>query len=673
MKAVAVALVGVAVLSAEVGSSTQSRSFQLDDLARIVRVSDPQVAPDGRNVAIVVARADLDTDRWDSQVALVDATSGTMRQVTRGRRGVGHPRWSPDGQSLAFIARTADPADAHTQIFVMSLQGGDAERITWSPTNVQQFAWSPDGKSLAFAAEDERPKRTGREKFDDAFEAGSDNFLTTEAPQPTHAWLVPSSGGPAKRLTSGTWSLPVSLPPGPPSSPLNWSPDGRSIVFARASTPHELDNYKTTLAVVDIASGAIRALTSATRTEGFPSFSPDGSQVAYWYARDGDVLNPNEVYVVPSAGGTPRNLTRTLDRTIFQSAWMPDGRSLLVAGNDVDRTSLWLQTVEGPARRLDIGRVSVQTAFYVAVTVGRTGSIAFIGSEPNRPPELYFMDTPSAMPRRLTDLNRDVAALEFGKVEGVEWRSDGMPHNGVLTYPASFNPSQKYPLVLIIHGGPASASLLSFSAQAQLFAARGWVVFQPNYRGSDQRGQAYYRAIIGDMGAGPGRDVMAGVAAVKARGFVDESRVAVTGWSYGGFMTTWLIGHYDGWRAAMAGAPVTDFVDQAQLSDGGWDEVLGGGPFAGGRIESYRSQSPISYIAKIRTPTLIMSNTGDFRVPITQAYKLYHALKDNNVETKFIAYPIPGHNAADPIRARDVQRRWIEWVEQHFNVRPASH
>ena len=159
---------------------------------------------------------------------------------------------------------------------------------------------------------------------------------------------------------------------------------------------------------------------------------------------------------------------------------------------------------------------------------------------------------------------------------------------------------------------------------------------------------------------------MAGVAAVKKLGFVDESKIGVTGWSYGGLMTTWLIGHYQGWRAAMAGAPVTDFVDQAELSDGGWAEFMGGGPFAGNRLATYRAHSPITSAANIRTPTLIMSNTGDFRVPITQAFKLFHALKDNYVETKFVAYPITGHNASDPIHQRDVQKRWMVWLDDHF-------
>jgi dipeptidyl aminopeptidase/acylaminoacyl peptidase len=161
---------------------------------------------------------------------------------------------------------------------------------------------------------------------------------------------------------------------------------------------------------------------------------------------------------------------------------------------------------------------------------------------------------------------------------------------------------------------------------------------------------------------------------VKQRGFVDESRVAVSGWSYGGYMTTWLLGHYQGWRVAVSGAPVTDWLDQYNLSDGnvGAGMSFGGSPWTGTLIDAYREQSPITYANKIRTPTLVMQNTGDFRVTVSQGFKLYHALKDNGVETRFIAYPIPGHNAADPVRQRDVARRWVEWIEQHFNDRASS-
>jgi dipeptidyl aminopeptidase/acylaminoacyl peptidase len=646
----------------------QSRTFELGDLARVIRLADPQIAPDGRSIALVVSRANLDEDRYEAELALVDVASGSTRELTYERRSVSQPRWSPSGDRIAFLATVGVGRDAHPQMFVMAAAGGDARRLSSAPMGVQQYAWSPDGATLAYATSDEPEKRTGAERFNDSFEVGNDDFLVTAAPTPTHVWLQPSDGGAARRLTSGTWSLPVSFPPGAPSSPLAWSPDGKTIAISRVPTPHSGDRGLSSVVLVDVASGAQKPLTGVAMFEGYASFSPDGRQIAYWYPRDGDRSNVNEIHLTASSGGAGRSLTRAIDRNLARSLWMPDGRALLVGGNDGSRVSLWVQPVEGAARKLDLGSVSPASSFWVDVNVAKDGAIAFVGSDPTRPAELYYLASPAAAPRRLTNVNREVASLTLARTETIEWPCETFTCNGLLTYPAGFDPARKYPLVLVVHGGPRAASLETFGSQAQLMAAKGWVVFQPNYRGSDNLGNAFQRAIRNDAGDGPGRDVMAGVAVVKKRGFVDESRVAVTGWSYGGFMTSWLIGHYQGWRVAMAGAPVTDWLDQYDLSDGNVAAAnsFGGSPWTGTLIDAYRAQSPITSASKIRTPTLIMQNTSDFRVTVTQGYKLYHALKDNSVETKFIAYPIPGHNAGDPVRQRDVQRRWIEWLEQHF-------
>ncbi len=238
----------------------------------------------------------------------------------------------------------------------------------------------------------------------------------------------------------------------------------------------------------------------------------------------------------------------------------------------------------------------------------------------------------------------------------------------MLTYPPDFNKDKKYPLVLLIHGGPQSASVERFNVLAQSIAANGWVVFEPNYRGSDHLGNAYMRAIVEDWGKGPGEDVMAGVEELKRRGFVDEKRIAVTGWSYGGFMTTWLIGHYSIWKTAIAGAALTDWQDEYDLSDNNVQTryCFGGSGWTGDLAKKYRDQSPITYARDIKTPTLILSDTGDARVPITQSYKLYHALKDNNVHVKFIAFPTSGHFPGDPMRQKDLFRRWNAWLEEYL-------
>ena len=675
MRRTTLVLVAVVILVWSARAGTQTRSFELSDFARLVRLSDPQISPDGRSIALVVARANLDENRYDAEIDVVDVASGAVRPFSADRRGVGQPRWSPAGDRLAFVAIDGAGRDAHTQIFVMPSAGGEARRLTNVATSVQQYAWAPDGGVIAFAAADEPPKKTGPERFNDSFEIVNDDFLVTAAPLPTHVWLVPSAGGTARRLTSGDWSLPVSFPPSSPSSPIVWAPDGKSLAVAKVPTPHSGDRGQSTIMIVDAASGGQRPLTGAARFEGYPVFSPDGSQIAYWYPREGDRANVTEVHLAPANGGAGRSLTRAIDRHVARAIWAPDGKGLLVGANDGTRVSLWMQPLDGAARKLDLGAVSPASAFWVDVTVGRDGALAFVGTTPGRPAELYYMSAPAAAPKRLTDLNHDIAGLALGRTEVIEWRSDNFSHNGILTYPPQFTPGRKYPLVLVIHGGPRAASLETFSAQAQLMAAHGWVVFQPNYRGSDQLGTAYQRAIRNDAGDGPGRDVMAGLAAVKQRGFVDDSRIAVSGWSYGGYMTTWLLGHYPGWRVAVSGAPVTDWVDQYNLSDGnvGMASSFGGSPWTDTFMEAYRAQSPITYAGKIRTPTLVMQNTGDYRVTVTQGFKLFHALKDNGVETKFIGYPIPGHNAQDPVRQRDVQRRWIEWIEQHFTDRGTSH
>jgi dipeptidyl aminopeptidase/acylaminoacyl peptidase len=271
----------------------------------------------------------------------------------------------------------------------------------------------------------------------------------------------------------------------------------------------------------------------------------------------------------------------------------------------------------------------------------------------------------------LTDFNAEITSLELGRPEAIGWESEGFHLDGVVTYPPDFERGKKYPLVLFIHGGPRSASKQAFSSRAQLMAAQGWIIFEPNYRGSDNLGNAIQAAIWNDAGAGPGRDVMAGVKELEKRGFIDMDRMAVSGWSYGGYMTTWLLGNYpDRWKVAVAGAAVTDWMDQYNLGDANArrGSAFGGSPWNDAkRLQAYREQSPMHYVSKIKAPTLILSDTGDYRVPITQSFELYHALRDNGVTTQFIAYPVPGHSPTDPVHVRDVDRRWIAWLAKYLS------
>lgn len=636
-------------------------------LDKIHRVADPQFSPDGKSIVIVVSRPNYAEDRYDADLVLVDISSGLERTLTHDRRAVSSPRWSPAGDRLAFLATGAN---AKPQMFVMPMTGGDAVQITKSITGIQQFAWRPDGKMIAFASADEPAKKTGEEKFNDSFEVGNDDFLVKEAALPTHLWLVPSEGGEPRRLTSGSWTLPISHPPSSPASPIAWSPDGQSIAFVQVETPHSGDGDRSTLQILDVQSGQIHGLTGRTKHEGYPAFSPDGTRIAYWFPRDGQTKNVNEIYWVPAAGGEGTNVTRGIDRNIQRAIWTPDGKSLLVGANDGTTVGLWIQPLDGSAaRRVPLGKVCANSAFWVDVAMGPRGEIAFAGSEPQHPAELYYLASANGPVKRLTDFNQEVAALELGKTETIEWEGpDGLHMDGVVTYPPDFAAGRKYPLVLYIHGGPRSASKEVFSSRAQLLAANGWVIFEPNYRGSDNLGNAFQAAIWSDSGDGPGRDVMSGVELLKKRGWVDETRMAVSGWSYGGYMTTWLLGHYQVWKVAIAGAAVTNWLDQYNLGDSNVRRgaAFGGSPYVGDHMAAYLEQSPITYASKIKAPTLILSDTGDYRVPITQSYELYHALKDNGVPAKFFAYPVSGHSPSDPVRQRDVDRRWIGWLKEYL-------
>jgi len=660
-------MLGVPVWFALITAPAFATRFTADDIVRVTRVSDPQIAPDGKSIAIVVTHPNLKTDKYESELVLVDIATHSQRVLTHDRVVMGYPRWSPSGDRLAYIAADSDHKG---QVFVLSMGGGDSMQLTHSAGPVTQFAWKPDGTALAYAAVDEAPKPEGEAKFLDAFEVGANDSLVAGPSPSTHIWLIAAGGSDAKRLTSGAWSLPVSFPPGSPASPIGWTPDGKQIVFVKAVTPLSGDAEHTQMELLDVATGQIHPLTTRTLLESYPVISPDGANVAYWYPLDGKPWNDNEIRVLSLKSNDDRSATSAIDRNFYRALWTSDSKALLVGANDGTTVGLWLKPPDGAAKRLALGNLTPTTSYWVDINLGPTDQLALTGTTPERASELYYLPTLDSAPIRLTDFNASLDSLERGKSETVTWSSDNTEINGIVTYPPDFAPTKKYPLVLYIHGGPTSSSKETLNPSVQYMAAQGWVVFEPNYRGSDNMGNKFNAAIYRDAGAGPGRDVMAGVAMLEKRGFVDSSRMAVSGWSYGGYMTTWLLGHYNVWKAAVAGAAVTDWINMYTTSDGSViiGDQVGGSPYAGDNIKSYRDQSPISFAQNIHAPTLILHDTGDTRVPIANSYELFRVLKDNGVTTRFFAYPVSGHSPSDPIRARDVRKRWVEWIAEYVGT-----
>jgi dipeptidyl aminopeptidase/acylaminoacyl peptidase len=650
----------------------QGRSVTLADIAEQVDLAPPAISPDGKRIAVVTSRANFGDNRFATSLVLVDVASGTRREVNTGKIDVGSPRWSPRGDRLAWLGTEEGGTP---QLYVMSMTESDvrpralthvSQGVRNNAPGIVPFEWSPDGESIAFIAADPKAEAQGEERYNKSFEVADNDYLTTEVRPTFHVWLVSAAGGEPRQLNSGSDSVVG----------IGWRPSGESIVFSSQPYPHNSDldfaefmrasSNSTAIKNIDVASANATLIMPMARILSAPTSSPNGELVAYLHSRGSDPwAHTSNVAVIQRNGGDPHDVTTSLDRNIATFAWLPDSRTLAVTASNGTRIALWLQPIDGPARQLDLGKVVALDG----LTVSKSGVIAFVGTEPRHPPELYVMASITSKPRRLTDFNAQLASLKLGSTETITWHLDGFEHTGVLLFPPNYKENQKTPLVLHIHGGPQATSTEAFNLFDQSLASHGWLVFEPNYRGSDPQGDAYQAALIKDPGDGPGRDVMAGIAAVKTRANVDEGRIAVSGWSYGGFMSAWLITHYDVFRAAVIGAPAVDWVDWYDLSCcNAWaNPVFGGSPWVNDNLQNYRKWSPVNYAANVKAAVLLLHNLGDPEAPFTQSYHFYQALRDNGVPVKFVAYPLQGHGwETDPVNQRDKFRRWIGWIDEHF-------
>jgi dipeptidyl aminopeptidase/acylaminoacyl peptidase len=666
-------LVAAAVLAAAtcVSAPASARTMQLDDLRKLVGVSSPALSPDGKRVVVVVSRVNWNEDRNDRDLDLIDVATKARRTLTYHRKGLASPRWSPDGTQLAFIADApaeggeGDKAasDAKPQVFVMPMDGGDARPVTSAPEGVEQFAWRPDGGAIAYGATDALPKKRGAERFRDAFAVGNTPITTRKPPRPVHLFVVPAGGGAAKQLTSGEQSLTT----GEAESTLSWSPDGKTIAFLLAPNAVLNDAERAHVELVDVASGKLSRPTTHAGYEADPRFSPDGKHLAYDRSEDDNQITLTEAYVtaVPD-GGNGIALSHPVDRAVHDVAWLPDSSGLLFTVHDGTATSIVRAPLQGAPSRLDVGDLMIASPLDGALA--KDGALAFVATSAKQPAEVYYRPAGGA-PVKLTDYNAAVAALELGSSETVTYQTSlGVRADAVLTLPPGYTAGRTYPLVVHIHGGPTLASTRQFSRQVQLMAARGWLVLEPNYRGSDNLGLAYQRGVRYDPGEGPGKDIMAAVDAVRARGIVDGKRIVVGGWSYGGIMTAWMISKYHLWRAAFSGASVNDWAaDYGTADDLGADKALfHGSPYVGNNAAEYRKASAITYARDVTTPVLIVSDVGDNRDPFATSSMYYHALRDNGKDATFIAYPVDGHFPSDPVRTADLYGRWIDWFARHL-------
>ncbi len=641
-----------------------------DDFRLLVTLHAPAIAPDGKTAALVISRVVWEENRRADELVAVDLANGAQQTLVSNRTGLSDPAFSPDGTRLAFLADEGSGDGAVTQVFVMPRGGGTAAAITHSKASVKQFAWRPDGLAIAFAAEDAEPQRSGVDRFRNSFVFTTEPIVARGASRPAHLFVERLDEETATQLTFG----PSSVADG---STISWSPGGKTVAFTLCRSATLNDQSYSHVALVDVESERVRALTGRTIWEADPRFSPDGKRIAYAYSDGDPQVSLTRLYVTTPAGGAGSPLSAPIDRPIGDAVWSPDSSGLIVAVPDRTTNALFRLPLLGEPRRIDFGNITAGVpltttggadAPALGNAIAADGTIVFIATATAQQPEL-FRYTPDRGAVKMTDFNADLTRFAWSSAERVTFATTtGVEGDGVLYLPPEFSAKRTYPLVVLIHGGPSDPSMLEFDFWAQVMAARGWLVLRPNYRGSPNLGLRYQRAILYDPERGPGEDIMAALDAVRARGIVDGSRIAVSGWSYGGIMTAWMISRYHIWSAAVSGASVNDWItDYGTADDSLADaDLFHGSPFLGNNAAEWRRASAIWYARDVTTPVLILSDIGDNRDPFATSSMYWRALRDNGKPATLRVWPVQGHFPSDPVRTTDVFHYWIDFIAQHF-------
>jgi dipeptidyl aminopeptidase/acylaminoacyl peptidase len=634
-----------------VGNS-QSVKFSYDHILDMVQASNPELSEDGNWGLYTLVRTDIQVNRKISELFFVDIKNNQHNSLGESRRL--QVKWIPESKKISYLSSI----DGKRQVFEMSRKGENIKQITNSPYSIDKYLWSPNGKELALIVSD--PKSERENKFNDVVVLGNNDYLVDETPTGKSIFVYNMDKEDFKKISPDGWTVGTGLS----TSGLFWNADGSQLAYTVFPSAYSGDSDKGKIYITDINTGETKGLTSNEGMESPVAFSKDSHSIYFRYKRNGNPSDMSDIFVYDRLADEIKNMTSSLDQTVNKLKELDDGSSILT-GFGRDRSKFWKVEKGGQYSEMDLGKlINVRSSSFTS-----DGSCLMVAEEAGKGQQVYLREAKGRI-KQLTMLNLFLEEVAIGKQESISWESsDGLTPNGIVTYPPDFDPSRKYPLILQIHGGPTASSRLGFNNTAQLMAAKGWIVFQPNYRGSNNLGNEFQSAIANDPSEGPGNDVITGVRFLKEKSYIDSSKIAVSGWSYGGWMTAWLIGRYpDEWKAAIAGAAPVDFTDMYSLNDLNRmrRHSITRSPYVGDNLQWAYDNSPITNFSKIKVPTLILSKIGDSRVTITGSYKLYGALRDNGVAVEFIGYPGPGHFPSDPVRSKDVWDRWIAWIEKYL-------
>jgi dipeptidyl aminopeptidase/acylaminoacyl peptidase len=635
------------------------------ELAMRVKAIGPVVpSPDGKQVAYVVGEAVMEGEKSEtvSQIYLANADGSDAFQLTRGEKSSSAPQWSPDGAWIAFTSARSDK----NNVWLIRVRGGEAERLTDAKGGVGGFAWAPDGKSIAFTAVD--PQTPEEEK---AAKEKNDARVVDDKLKMSRLHIIPIAKGEdgkreARLLTKGNFSISSGFL----GSGFDWAPDGKAIVFSHTPTAKVDDWTKADLSVVDVVAGEVKPLAKTGAAETSPHYSPDGKWIAFVKTDDPPTWATNAtVQVVSAEGGKPRELAETFDRRPQIVGWSADGSKIYYTEAHHTASRLCALPVDGG--KPEVISKAEGTIGPVALNSKRT-AVGFSLQTSAKPPEAHVSPLDNFAPAAVSTVNKDVPKLPLGRTEAIRWKSaDGMEIEGLLTWPANHEEGKRYPLLLIIHGGPTGVFSETFIASPSLypiatFAAKGYAVLRCNPRGSGGYGQKFRYANYKDWGGGDYKDLMAGVDHVIGMGLADKDRLGVMGWSYGGYMTSWIITQTKRFKAASVGAGVTNLMSFTGTADipSFLPDYFGGEPWDD--LETYRKHSAMFNVKGVTTPTLIQHGEKDERVPISQGYELYNALKRQGCPVQMVVYPRTPHGPQEPKLLLDVMKRNVAWFDKHL-------
>ncbi len=639
-----------------------------EQMLAVRRVAHVRPSPDAKRVVYSVAEAIMTDDRSEfvSQIWMSNTDGSDSIPLTFSAKSSTNPMWSPDGRWIAFTSERS----GKWNLYRMRVAGGEAEQLTNVKSGVGLFAWSPDSQQIAFvmtdpasAADEKSAKSKNDFRWVDR-DWKMDRLHVVSVAKDKEGQRIP------RLLTAGNFTIGVAARPGGGS--FDWSPDGKSIVFAHRKSPSADDWTTSDVSIVDVESSKITPLAVTGGSEFAPLFSPDGKSVALVVSDDPPHwAGSYELQVISIADGKVKSLPATHDRQPTLIGWSYDG------------ASLHFSELRGTLNRLlainvDSGKIDESfsgNALLRSFEINSKGTaIGCVAEASHRAPEAWVGLIGKNAMKQVSQANAHLPQAPLGKVELLKWKStEGQEIEGLLTYPVDYKPGTRVPLLLQVHGGPMGVFTQEYQASPYVYpsaalASRGFAILKPNPRGSSGYGKEFRYANYQDWGGGDFRDLMAGVDHVIEKGVADPERLGVMGWSYGGYMTSWTITQTKRFKAASVGAAVTNLVSFTGTADipGFLPDYFGGQPWEDAKL--YQARSPVFQAKGVTTPTLVQHGEADVRVPVSQGYEFYNAIKQQGTPAEMLVLPRQPHGPNEPRMILKLMQSNIEWFEKHLKA-----